>query len=69
MAQGQELNPGDVIRLQVISVNADQGSVTVAYAQPGGPGKSASDQMADEATTEPDQPMDMQRMAMDKKGM
>lgn len=34
MLEGQSVQPGDVVRLEVVSNNEDSGTITVKYAQP-----------------------------------
>jgi hypothetical protein len=38
MLGGKQVNPGDIVRLEVTSVNPDDGTVTVKYATAGKPG-------------------------------
>ncbi len=44
MLGGQSVNPGDVVKLEVVSVSPDDGTLTVKYAQPktGGVDKAAA---------------------------
>jgi len=45
MLGGQQVNPGDVVRLEVVSVSPDDGTVSVRYAHPknsGGISKAAA---------------------------